>query len=103
MRSQEIQKLIDAVEAVHGPVTLWGSDALEEHGTCFKIVGIAATFSIHTQDGKLPLGQYDVQIEGVPPGDYIYTSIVSLDILIKLVARMQGSEDQWPSIDEEAS
>jgi hypothetical protein len=96
MRGPEIQRLIDAVEALHGPVTLYGSDPSEEHGTCFEITGAQATFSVHTQEGNLPPDHYDIQIEGVPPGDYVYTSVVSLDTFLKLVALMKGPETQWP-------
>jgi hypothetical protein len=99
MRSGSIQNVIDAVEALHGPVTLYGSDPSEEHGTCFKIAGVPATFSVITQDGRLPTGQYDVQIEGVPPGDYLYTSIVSLESLLNLITRVKGPENQWPGMD----
>ena len=102
MRSHEIQKLIDTVETVHGPVTLYGSDPSEEHGACFTIAGIRASFSVHTQEGKLRSGQYDIQIEGVPPGDYIYTSVVSLDTFLELVVRVRGPENQWPLIGEAA-
>jgi hypothetical protein len=100
MRSGEIQKLIDAVEAVYGPVKLYGSDPSEEHGTCFKIPGASATLSAHTQEGELPPGQYDIQIEDQPPGDYVYTSVVSLETLLKLIVRVRGSEHQWPRSDE---
>ena len=96
MRRTEIQRLIDAVEALHGPVTLYGSDPSEDNGTCFKIADAPATFSVHTQEGSLPSGQYDIQIEGVPPGDYVYTSIVSLERFLTLVALMKGPENQWP-------
>ena len=103
MRSCEIQKVIDAVEAAHGSVTLYGSDPSEKYGTCFTIAGVPATFSVHTQEGKLPSGHYDIQIEGNPPGDYIYTSVVSLDAFLWLVTRVRGPEDLWPKLDEEAS
>jgi hypothetical protein len=96
MRGPEIQRLIDAVEALHGLVALYGSEPTEEHGTCFKIAGAPATFSVHTREGELPPGQYDIQIEGVPPGEYVYTSVVSLETFLKLVARMKGPEVQWP-------
>jgi hypothetical protein len=102
MRSAEIQKLIDAVEAAHGPVTLYGSDPSEEHGTCFTLVGVPATFSVHTRDGKLQPGSYDVQIERVPPGDFIYASVVPLDRFLELVAKMHGPEEQWPGADGKA-
>jgi len=96
MRSREVQHLIDAVEAAYGTVELFGSVPTEEHGTCFKLAGTPATFSIHTRDGTLPPGQFDVQIEGVPQGDYIYTAVVPLDEFLELVARVRGPEDQWP-------
>ncbi len=103
MRSRQIQKLIDAVETAHGSVTLYGSDPSEEHGTCFKIAGVPVTFSVHTQEGRLPSGEYDIQIEGVPAGDYIYTSIVTLDTFLELVARVRGPVDGYPLMDEAAS
>ena len=64
MRSGEIQKLIDAVEAAYGPVRLYGSVPSDEHVTCFHAPGAAATLSVHTHDGELPPGRYDIQIEG---------------------------------------
>ena len=103
MRSRKIQKLIDVVETVYGSVTLYGSDPSEVHGTCFKIPGVRATFSVHTQEGNLPSDQYDIQIEGVPPGDYIYTSVVSLDTFLKLIERVRGPENQWPLMSEAVS
>jgi hypothetical protein len=96
MRSAVIQKLIDAVEAAYGPVTPYGSNPSEEHGTCFKIAGTPATFSVLTLEGTLPPGQFDIQIEGVPPGDYIYTAVVSLDEFLELVSRFGHSKDEWP-------
>ena len=50
MRSPGIQRLIDAVEAAYGSVALYGSDPAEEHGTCFTLAGVPATFSVHTRD-----------------------------------------------------
>jgi hypothetical protein len=75
MRSTEIQRLVDEVESRYGAVTLYGSDPSEEYGTCFFIAGLPATFSVHTQNGELPPGDYDIQIEGIPPGDYIFSSV----------------------------
>ena len=96
MRSSEIQRLIDSVDDAHGTIKLYGSVASEEHGTCFTVAGVAATFSVHTQDGSLPSDQYDIQIEGVPPGDYVYTAIVSLSTFLELMSLVSGPEDQWP-------
>ena len=97
MRSPEIKKLIDAVEVAHGTIKPYGHgrDALE-HGTCFTVDGVAATFSVHTQDGSLPSDQFSIQIEGIPPGDYIYIAIVSLSTLLELMSLVSGPEDQWP-------
>ena len=100
MRSHEIQNLIDAVEAEYGTVALHGSQVTEEHGTCFKIKDVQATFSVNTQDGELPSGQYDIQIEGIPAGESIYTEIVSLSNFLNLVKRMHESTDNWPATDE---
>jgi hypothetical protein len=97
MRSQEIQKLIDEVQASYGVVTLYSSG---EHGTFFKVMDIPATFSVHTQDGTLPSGQYDIQIEGIPPGDYVYPSVVSLDAFLKLIMKFRGPQSNWPVLGE---
>jgi hypothetical protein len=103
MRSTEIQRLVDEVESRYGTVTLYGSDPSAEHGTCFIISGVPATFSVHTQDRQLPPEDYDVQIEGIPPGDYIFSSVVSLGTFLELVERMRGPEKQRPGINEEKS
>ena len=100
MRSHEIKNLIDAVETEYGAVALYGSHVTEEHGTCFKIQHVQATFSVHTQDGELPSDQYDIQIEGAPAGDYIYTAIVSLGSFLNLVKQMHESIDKWPVTSE---
>ncbi|MBR7801721.1 hypothetical protein [Undibacterium fentianense] len=94
MRSHEIQKLIDAVELEYGTIILYGSIAKEEHGTCFMIKDVHATFSVNTNDGELPSGQYDIQIESQPAGDYIYTAAVSLDSFLGLVKTMHKSMDK---------
>ncbi len=103
MSSPEIQRLVDAVEEAHGQVELYGSSPSEEHGTCFKIARVPATFSVITLEGTLPSGTYDIQIEGSPPGDYLFTAQVSLEGFLKLVAQMCRSEDEWPGISPQAS
>lgn len=97
MRSNAIQKLVDAVEVEYGTVILYGSTATEEHGTCFKIKDLHATFSVNTDDGELPSDHYDIQIESHPAGDYIYTATVSLDDFLVLVKMMLDSMDKWPT------
>jgi hypothetical protein len=74
----------------------YGGDSEDGHGTGFKIAGIAATFSVHTRDGTLPEGTFDIQIEGVPPGEYLYANVVSLETLLTLVERMSGPRSKWP-------
>ena len=96
MRSREIVALVDAVEARYGAVSLYGADPLEEHGTCFWIPGAPATMSAHTQDGELPAGMFDIQIEGQPPGDYIFTAVVPLEDVLAFVSRVRGPADDWP-------
>ena len=103
MRSSEIQRLVDAVEAIYGPTKLYGSSPDEKHGTCFKINAVPATFSVLTLDGSLPSGRYDIQIEGSPPGDYLYASEVTLDTFLELISRMTGPADEWPRRQEEIS
>jgi len=95
VHSPEIQKLIDSVCENYGSIEYYGSSQREEHGVGFKIPGIKATFSVLTLDGALK-DSFDIQIEGVPSGDYVYTGEVSLQEFIDLVARFDGPEDEWP-------
>jgi hypothetical protein len=97
MRSSEIQRLISAVEQIHGPITLYGSNELEEHGTCFTLKEIPATFSVLTLEGTLAHNQFDVQIEGQPPGDYVYyLELCSLDRFLQNVALFKLPTKNWP-------
>jgi hypothetical protein len=98
MHSAAIQTLIDAVEAQHGPVTLRTGDD-DGHGIFFGLADVPASFSVHTQEGRLPPNDYDIQIEDDPPGDYVYTSVVSLTQFLELVAQIAGAQpdELWPS------
>lgn len=77
---------------MYGPdkVRPYGTDPSEEHGTGFTIAGIPATFSVHTQEGRLPPGMYDVQIESMPPGDYVWSEVVSLPRFLELIEAMSA-------------
>ena len=99
MRSSTIQKLITAVKSTYGPVTPYGSETGEEHGAGFRIAGIPAIFSVHTQEGELPPDEYDVQIESFPPGDYLYISITMLQGILDLIAKLQRPEEEWPRME----
>jgi hypothetical protein len=98
VHSQDIEKLIAAIEAKHGPLSLYGSDPDEEHGICFVVPGTSATLSAHTQEGRLTSGLYDVQVESQPPGDYVHSALMTLTTVLDLVARLQGPEDGWPRL-----
>src|SRR5262245_44852130 len=97
--SKSIARVLSDVRAIYGHerVRLYGCDGTEEYGTCFVVSGIPATFSVHTRDGALEDGRYDVQIEGVPPGEYLYTAVVDLRTLLSFIVRMAGPEDEWPN------
>jgi len=84
MRSKQIQKLIDEVEKSYGTITLYGSHEDERHGTCFKLKDIPATFSISTEEGKMPKDTFSIQIENSPPGEYVcYLDACKLDDFLK--------------------
>jgi hypothetical protein len=55
-----------------------------------------ATFSVVTLNGTLPPGRFDIQIEGIPPGEYLYQDEVSLDVLLNLIEVMAGPKESWP-------
>ena len=98
MHSKEIVLLIEKVKEIYGEnsVKYYGSSIEELHGVGFRINNVKATYSIHTQDGALPSGIYDIQIESYPPGEYLYTDIVQLEELMKLIAIINGPEESWP-------
>ena len=98
MHSPAVENVIAAVRRVHGSdrVRYYGSDPSEEHGVCFKIAGIAASISVHTQGGDLADGLYDVQVEGEPPGEYVYVSVMSLSDLMTLIEQLRLPTAEWP-------
>ena len=53
MHSPQIEKLMDAVKNEFEEFEYYCSSLSKEHDTCFKVKGIMATFSVHTQDGTL--------------------------------------------------
>ena len=97
MRSCEIQRLIDSVEQRYGSITLYGSNELEEHGTCFTLQGIPATFSVLTLEGALPPDRFDIQIEGQPPGYYMFNlKLCSGAQLLQIIERFKLPTEDWP-------
>lgn len=95
MHSPQIQKLINSVSEKYGNIEYYGSSQNEVHGVCFTIKTIEATFSVSTIDGTL-MESYDIQIEGVPAGEYLYTSEVSLQKFVELVSKFTKPESEWP-------
>ena len=77
-------------------IAYYGSDESEAHGACFTISSIPATISVHTQDGTLQNDLYDVQIEGIPQGDYVYCSVVDLQKLLSLIEQLRQPISKWP-------
>ncbi|AZZ90694.1 hypothetical protein EUZ85_08200 [Hahella sp. KA22] len=95
MHSQQIQKLIDAVRKEFGEVHYFGSSKEERHGVGFTISDVKTTFSISTLGGDLK-NSYDIQVESIPAGEYIFTNEVSLDEFMNLVKIFRGPKSEWP-------
>jgi hypothetical protein len=95
MHNPKIKNLIETVLEKHDGFEYYGSSSEEEHGTCFKLQGIKATFSVSTLDGSL-VDSYDVQIEGIPAGDYVYTAELTLPKFLQLIVLFEKPEVEWP-------
>jgi hypothetical protein len=72
------------------------SDLVTECGASFTIDQIEATFSF-VCGGDLPPGIYSVQVEGVPPGDYIFIAEVSFSEIGALIDSFMDAPDKWPT------
>jgi hypothetical protein len=98
VHSAQIEAVLSAVREKYGrdALTYYGCDEGEAHGACFRVWSVPASISIHTQEGALPDGQYDVQVESIPPGDYILSSVVGLEALLGLVEQLRQPTDKWP-------
>ena len=99
MKISSIESVIRAFRAKFGQDALvpYADSDEDPYGAGFMINDVPATFSVITQDGTLPEGQYDVQIESYPPGDYVFTNIVSLEELLRLADLIAGPREQWPT------
>lgn len=92
----EISVLIEELRSRYGAYYVpYGTSDEEKNGTGFRIKDIAATFSVLCLE-ETPSGQYDIQIESYPPGDYIYTDIVTLDHLLSLIEKYRRPPEYWP-------
>jgi hypothetical protein len=99
MKSKPIELLLHSVRDVYGPSSVrpCADSDDDQFGTSFTVIGIEATFSVLTREGTLPDGHYDIQIESYPPGDYIYTDVVSLRTFMELLRSIAGPTKDWPT------
>jgi hypothetical protein len=74
----------------------YGSSDDEPHGYGFRIDGIPATFSAITGSGTIGEGRLDVQVESLPPGEYIFSAELSFDDVLKLIDTFSRPRSQWP-------
>jgi hypothetical protein len=97
VKSPAIQELLARVSAAVAPASVspYGTGDEETHGHGFTISGVPAIFSVHTQDGNLPAGTFDLQIESSPPGDYVYNAVVEADDVLLHIARVAIGD--WPT------
>jgi len=100
MRDFALQEVLEFATTLFGEenVQPYGSDWNDPHDLGFKIGHLPLTCSFHTQEGSLPPDLVDCQFEGVPPGDYLVssiTSITSIRAFLSLIASTPGSE--WPT------
>ena len=95
MHSHSIQKLIEAVLKNYEGLEYYGSSRNEEHGVCFMLQDKKVTFSVSTLGGSL-VDTYDIQVEGIPVGEYVYTEEVTIPNLIQLIDTFSKAESLWP-------
>ena len=93
-----IRSLVDLLNnRFAGQWHYYGMPALPpEDSMAFTIDGINATFSVTTEGGRLPDNVLDVQVEGVPPGDYVYSDELSVAAIETLVDQFRKPEQEWP-------
>jgi len=97
MRKKKIQELIDAVEKLYGPISLYGSSELEKYGTCFTLNEIQASFSVSMNRKTAERGTYNIQIESQPPGYYIYIlDKISLGQFVEFIETYKKPMEGWP-------
>lgn len=95
MHSAEIMLLVEALTEKFGGFEYYGSSPEELDGIGFTLKGIPASFSALANDGTLT-DCYDVQIEGQPPGQYVYTAEVSLPDFLDLISLYFQPASEWP-------
>ena len=97
MQHPSIKGLLEALEQSYpGGWRLYGTPSVPDDNMGFELDGVPATFSVSTLGGELPARRYDVQVEGVPPGDYVHTDELDLGELLALIERFRSGEEHWP-------
>jgi hypothetical protein len=96
MQHPLVSTLIARLKQAYGQSFVpYGTSDEESEGTGFRIIGIEATFSVMcTED--VPTDMLDIQIESYPPGDYIFTDVVTLEGLMALIENYRGPMETWP-------
>ena len=96
MRKQKITQLIEILQRQYGDAYApYGTDEFEEDGTGFTVDDIAATFSICCLEDTKE-GFYDIQVESVPPGDYVYANEIPIGELLDFIERYRQPAELWP-------
>jgi len=76
---------------------LYGSHEDEMHGTCFKLEGIQATFSILTEEGTMSKDTFSIQIENGPPGEYVNRlNPCKLNDFLQTIRLYKAPIEEWP-------
>lgn len=97
MKNGSINALLERLDKSFGEgfIVQNRNSAEEVHGAYFRLNGIPVSVSVLTDDGRLPFGRYDIQIESVPPGDYVFCDEVALDEFVGLIERFTNPPDTW--------
>jgi hypothetical protein len=96
-KTEDTEELLGAIRESRGPHSIIpDGDSDDQDSVGFRILGIPATFSV-LAGKRAPERHYNVQIESVPQGDYLYNSrAISLWGLLELVELMSGPIENWP-------
>jgi len=99
MKSSSIETLLGRVRAALGAdgILPYADSPDDPHGTCFLLNGVPAMFSVLTNEGSLPEGQYDIQVEDYPLMDYLYMDVVTLDRFMEVLSIVSTRpKAEWP-------
>lgn len=95
-KNKLINELLTALRARFGEDALIPYGEVSwDHAVGFRIRGVDATFSVLTEHS--PEGVFDIQIEGIPLGEYVYCDDATVDQLVELAVIFSGPRKQWPN------